>query len=205
MNKELILPGIMKFPAALEVPDGLIEQLIAAKAKTEQKAPVGGPERFSADGPNLFKDFPECAKYMDYVQSVWKEALCHFIDQYDEVVYDIFWEEGAQLICYGPGKDLGFHSDTKAEADDEGVSMTLPHKRYLTCIAYLNDDYIGGELEFKYWDLQIKPGAGDIYIYPSNFLYAHRSRPLLTGKKLALLVSFCTGRIEQGELGRYLT
>jgi predicted 2-oxoglutarate/Fe(II)-dependent dioxygenase YbiX len=55
-----------------------------------------------------------------------------------------------------------------------------------TVIVYLNDDYDGGELYFKNFDIKIKPKAGSIVIFPSVKPYIHESLPVLTNRKMLI-------------------
>ena len=48
---------------------------------------------------------------------------------------------------------------------------------------YLNDDYTGGELNFKDQGIKIKPSAGSIAVFPSRSPYFHESLPVLSGEK----------------------
>jgi Rps23 Pro-64 3,4-dihydroxylase Tpa1-like proline 4-hydroxylase len=64
---------------------------------------------------------------------------------------------------------------------DQGVSS-----RVLSVLLYLNDDYEGGEIEFKHSGIKIKPKAGSILFFPSNFLYVHEVHPVTKGPRYAL-------------------
>jgi hypothetical protein len=58
----------------------------------------------------------------------------------------------------------------------------------VSVVAYLNDDYEGGELYFPRFDLTIKPKKGDIIISPSNYIYEHASQDMISGTKYAVVV-----------------
>jgi hypothetical protein len=54
----------------------------------------------------------------------------------------------------------------------------------LTILGALNDDYEGGELMF--WDQEkIDLKAGQIMIFPSNFLYPHQVKPVTKGVRFS--------------------
>jgi len=57
---------------------------------------------------------------------------------------------------------------------------------HLSVLGYLNDDYEGGELSFGGWNYTYKPVAGDLVIFPSNYMYTHRAMPVTSGTKYAL-------------------
>lgn len=63
--------------------------------------------------------------------------------------------------------------------------------RLLTWTVYLNDVEEGGETEFLYQHLRIKPKAGTLVIWPAAFTHTHRGNPPLSNEKYII-----TGWIE---------
>lgn len=55
-------------------------------------------------------------------------------------------------------------------------------------MAYLNDNYEGGELWFPRFDLTIKPQAGDIVVFPSTYIYEHASQDMISGTKYSVVI-----------------
>lgn len=55
--------------------------------------------------------------------------------------------------------------------------------RILAWILYLNDVEEGGETEFLYQSLRLKPKTGTFVLWPAAFTHAHRGNPPLSGKK----------------------
>lgn len=96
------------------------------------------------------------------------ESLWHLQMQY---------KEAFNFVKYLPGKYFKIHGD---------------HGPYYTCtisaVVYLNDDYVGGELEFVRQNLKIKPEAGDIVLFPSNFVYEHASCEVFEGTKYSVVI-----------------
>lgn len=58
----------------------------------------------------------------------------------------------------------------------------------ISAVAYLNDDYVGGELWFPRFDLDFKPQQGDIVVFPSIFIYEHASKEMIEGTKYSVVV-----------------
>jgi predicted 2-oxoglutarate/Fe(II)-dependent dioxygenase YbiX len=58
----------------------------------------------------------------------------------------------------------------------------------VSAVAYLNDDYDGGELVFPRFNLTIKPEPGDLAVFPSTFIYEHSSEPIVNGTKYSIVV-----------------
>jgi predicted 2-oxoglutarate/Fe(II)-dependent dioxygenase YbiX len=51
---------------------------------------------------------------------------------------------------------------------------------------YLNNDYQGGEIEFVNSGVKLKPEAGSIIFFPSNFLYVHEVYPIESGFRYSM-------------------
>lgn len=58
----------------------------------------------------------------------------------------------------------------------------------ISIVAYLNDNYEGGELYFPRFDLTIKPEPGDVVIFPSTYIYEHASQPMVSGTKYSIVI-----------------
>ena len=55
--------------------------------------------------------------------------------------------------------------------------------RILTLFIYLNDVEEGGETEFLYQGVKVKPKAGRVCIWPAALTHLHRGNPIYTGSK----------------------
>jgi predicted 2-oxoglutarate/Fe(II)-dependent dioxygenase YbiX len=86
-----------------------------------------------------------------------------------------YWE-AFNFIKYGPGQHFKEHHD-------HGFSYNCT----VSLVGYPNDDYEGGELYFRVQNLKIKPDAGDLFIFPSNFMYPHRAMPVISGTKYSIV------------------
>ena len=56
-------------------------------------------------------------------------------------------------------------------------------QRLLTWILYLNDVQEGGETEFLYQHMRVKPQQGTLVIWPAAFTHTHRGNPPLSNEK----------------------
>jgi hypothetical protein len=86
-----------------------------------------------------------------------------------------YWE-AFNFIKYGPGQHFMEHHD-------HGFSYNCT----VSLVAYVNDDYEGGELYFRLQNLKVKPEAGDLFIFPSNFMYPHQAMPVHSGTKYSIV------------------
>jgi Rps23 Pro-64 3,4-dihydroxylase Tpa1-like proline 4-hydroxylase len=83
-------------------------------------------------------------------------------------------ERSTSLLKYSSGGHLPEHSDL-------GKST-----RVISGVLYLNDNYQGGEIEFLYPHLKIKPEAGSCIFFPSNFTGVHRVNEVKEGLRYVM-------------------
>lgn len=86
-----------------------------------------------------------------------------------------YWE-ALNFVKYGPNQHFQEHTD-------HGFSYNC----VVSMVGYVNDDYDGGELAFRLQGLEIKPKAGDLFVFPSNFMYPHRAMPVHSGTKYSIV------------------
>jgi hypothetical protein len=86
-----------------------------------------------------------------------------------------YWE-ATNYIKYGPGQHFQEHHD-------HGYSYNC----VVSLVAYPNDDYEGGELFFRLQGITAKARAGDLFVFPSNFMYPHRAMPVSSGTKYSMV------------------
>jgi predicted 2-oxoglutarate/Fe(II)-dependent dioxygenase YbiX len=86
------------------------------------------------------------------------------------------YSEGVSLLKYSEGEYYGDHYDYHPS-----------NRRQITAICYLNNSFEGGEIEFPYFDIKIKPQPGMLILFPSNYAYRHISHNITKGTKYALV------------------
>lgn len=64
----------------------------------------------------------------------------------------------------------------------ESANREMCH-RLLTWILYLNDVEEGGETEFLYYPMRVKPKTGTLIIWPTAFTHTHRGNPPISNEK----------------------
>jgi len=147
------------------------------------------PWTYNATVFNLQKFFPRpesiptddpYAKQMKEITETLYGSLDKVFNHYVSEIYpfakdNIKSEEyEMHLLKYEKSGHLPAHSD-------QGISS-----RVLSTVIYLNDNYSGGEIEFKHSQVKIKPKAGSIIFFPSNFLYVHEVYPITDGVRYSL-------------------
>ena len=83
--------------------------------------------------------------------------------------------QGYQILKYAIGEHYVSHLD-----DGEKT------RRYASAVAYLNDDYEGGELYFQDLNFTYQPVAGDVVIFPSGAPFRHEAKPVISGIKYSI-------------------
>lgn len=102
------------------------------------------------------------------------EAVKHYCRTFN--IGELRYWEAMNFVKYGPKQHFQEHHD-------QGYSYNC----VLSSVAYPNDDYEGGELFFRLQSLTLKPKAGDLYLFPSNFMYPHRAMPVSSGTKHSIV------------------
>lgn len=83
---------------------------------------------------------------------------------------------------YDTGTQMKIHCDHIQSAFD-GSRKGIPT---LSVLGALNDDYEGGELVF--WEKEVVPlKAGEIMVFPSNFLYPHEVKEVISGTRYSFV------------------
>lgn len=116
----------------------------------------------------VIKDFEDkCEIVVNECLSSYKKEMM--------IGYDIYNPEGFNILKYEVGGHFGSHYDSYPRIN-----------RCISGLIYLNDDYEGGEIEFVYFNLKIKPKAGTVILFPPNYPYRHIAHPVTSGTKYSV-------------------
>jgi len=89
-------------------------------------------------------------------------------------------DTGHELLRYGPGQHFHEHVDTlSSKGSADGM-------RVLSCVAFMNDGFDGGELCFPRQNKAIRPEAGTVVLFPSVFTHPHASTDIVKGVKYSV-------------------
>jgi hypothetical protein len=102
------------------------------------------------------------------------QAVKHYTRNYH--IGELKYWEATNYVKYGPGQHFQEHHD-------HGYSYNC----VVSLVGFPNDDYEGGELYFRLQNVKVKARAGDLYIFPSNFMYPHRAMPVVSGTKYSMV------------------
>jgi hypothetical protein len=124
-----------------------------------------------------------CSCNINKVVTFIQEKLSLFVRHYS-IKYDveIAFDEGLQLLKYGPGKQYKPHVDHGPGGADH---------RVLSGLIYINPEaYVGGGTHFLNFDTVIQPKKPALALFPSNYAYRHEARPVFEGFKYAIVTWF---------------
>lgn len=76
-------------------------------------------------------------------------------------------DEGFACLKYSKGAEYRGH-----------VDHAPSNNRVFSIVAFVNDNFEGGELNFPLFDVSVKPKAGSAVCFPSNFPYFHYAKPV---------------------------
>jgi predicted 2-oxoglutarate/Fe(II)-dependent dioxygenase YbiX len=93
------------------------------------------------------------------------------------------------VACMSSGDSHIPHADNERREHGRWVPNHSPQRDY-TGLAYLNDDFTGGELVFPDLDVVIAPKPGLLVAFPSNHKFVHAVPKVLSGKRYSLPVWF---------------
>lgn len=77
----------------------------------------------------------------------------------------------------------------KYEQDDFFITHTDSSRKYprqVSAVYYVNDNYTGGELNFPYLSLTIKPKSNELIVFPSTNMFSHQAEKIVSGTKYSL-------------------
>jgi hypothetical protein len=120
----------------------------------------------------LTPEFEEIKNCYEEIDNGFIKTIEHYKTTYN---LKLSFKEGLTFIKYGQGHHFVSHVD-------DGSS----YSSVVSAVAYLNDDYEGGELGFPLLDLEFKPDAGDIVMFPSSFMHAHKVNVVKTGIRYSI-------------------
>jgi len=121
-------------------------------------------------------EYDDLHKVYNQVGSEIKQCVTEYCGPYNITMK---YMESINFVKYEKNQHFHYHAD-------HGFSYVCT----VSSIAYLNDDYEGGELSFHTLDLKHKPSSGDIIVFPSNFIYAHAALPVTKGVKYSAVTMF---------------
>lgn len=179
MGKQEIFPGIWKFENIFDKSINIIDEIensISNKECSWNKAQVGLEEtdlEYRDCYDFKLSDLGKNHKIYNYIYNSQKPFVEEYCNHY-QIKMD-FWE-WTNVVKYGEGQYFKEHAD-------HGWSYIST----VSLVSYPNDNYEGGELYFPKLNIFEKPKAGDLFIFPSAYLFSHVAMPVRSGIKYSFV------------------
>jgi len=179
--------GVMVFPCIVQLGCDAFENINVAEMGDEPyRLDTGVGFRFRPNDSSGYTPSRFHLPSDDDVVRAWDallyDCVVEYCSNFPEVISNVQWTFAGHLLSYENSQHIGWHSDTliarypPEQYGQEPESQFAMHLT-LSALLYLNDDYEGGEIEWKYPSMSYKPQEGSVVIYPSSFMGAHRVLP----------------------------
>ena len=103
---------------------------------------------------------------------------------FPEILDCLRWRSSPHIAEYPTGSGMGMHHDNSIGGAGENEN---PVFNVLSVSLILSDRCEGGELVFKYPNVEIPPQKGNLIMYPSGFLGSHSVKTVLSGTRISYL------------------
>lgn len=158
-----------------------------------------------------------CSRITDFQDSFTEQWQEEFFIECEDILYStmieyasiypmvlpcLWWKTQGHALAYGPGADLGLHCDNDINfSPGFEPDYQLGIRHVLASITYFNssvedydgNNFTGGEINFPYAEITYKPKAGDILMFPGNYLCTHQVYGVKEGNRYAYLEYFGQG------------
>jgi len=150
------------------IPDELCEMLIDQYEKNLKEVPARKPG--SEMCPEPMAVFSQ--EILDVVDPVLGIYLQSYLQDKIGENYNEYLLDSVSVMKYNKGDSYQIHPDNAFQITDTvlGTGRYFP----VQMVAYLNDNYNGGALEFPDYDVTYEPSKGDLCIFPTGFAFPHK-------------------------------
>jgi len=132
---------------------------------------------------DILAAYPEAGRIMIQRQRQSVRAVSAFYRLKAPIYSDLL-----QIVQWKPGMSMPQHADNvNPDRSPHGMAY-----RDLSGVAYLNDDYEGGELYFTALDIAIKPKRGAFLAFSAGFHHEHAVLRVASGSTRLTIPSFYT-------------
>lgn len=177
-------------PYGIGIVEGFLPETECADLVRVADAMTGYRFTASDDNGNRILDPNRATEWVDFrhsqqerLDSLIRRALeQHVIPQ---TGFEVEWFEQPELLRYGPGGYYKHHADAYHLVPEQRAWKRVVD-RDVSILIYLNDDFEGGELDFKRLRYTLRPGVGMLVWFPSDVRYEHMAKPVITGRRYSL-------------------
>ena len=214
--------GVVLYEDAFDVDWGTLCEFAEEQAQAEWesmytpgKDPLTGEEGYINRNGYFFheKGITEMPRHCAYLHSdpgpgivpllhelEYKRDLCaaEYMDRFPISAASVWWKIKGHFLVYPKGSFLGAHADTSTD-----YKYGVPHPTHqiatrtvISTLTFFNNsgaDFTGGDLVFPYLDIRHQPKAGDLLIFPSNYMGAHECETVTSGTRFSHVGWYCQG------------
>lgn len=96
------------------------------------------------------------------------------------------------------GRGWKIVEDQSADESDIIIDDVKEEQSVYTVKVFLDQEFVGGEIEFFHRGVLITPVPGDILIYPSSYINSYRVKPITSGSQRYLFNKYRFPGTEEG-------
>lgn len=196
ITKEEVAPGIIIYSNVIldsenlyaDIEDGMVSAKLkwtSAKVTSDGEIRTNYSKRDTSQMiipyQSEFKEIPvDAEKYKSFAINLSNLFLKSFDviekDYMNTYGVGLEWHDVYYVLKYGVGQQFTNHIDDSSS----------DHRRVSTAY-YLNDNYLGGEINFPRFNITIKPKANQMIVFPSTYVYNHSVSPVTDGTRYAVV------------------
>jgi 2OG-Fe(II) oxygenase superfamily len=151
------------------------------------------------------KTDPEIVNFFEQCEKIFYQGVLNYTSHFPMLLTSLWWRTQGHILAYGPGSGMGLHSDNDVNYQPGfEPDLQVATRSVVGVIIYFNDsvhsleeinqyEYLGGEIDFPYAKVTYKPKAGDMIMFPSNYLGAHNVNLCSNGSRYAYIGYFSQG------------
>lgn len=132
------------------------------------------------------------------LESVTYSNLLRYIYLYPDALTSLWWRNLGHFALYRTGAALGMHSDNDVNYHPDLIpthQSAVFHS--LSSIILMNEDFTGGDIEFKYLNMKITLKKGDLLFFPSNYVASHMIHNIESGERISYVSWFGHGSSQE--------
>lgn len=128
---------------------------------------------FESYGMSIMPEDPILEKY-----GLPRDYFGKLADRLHKVVEDAHQRPVKSVSSHAQKWQVGAFAPFHSDNTDMDGNPSAWEKSKLVCLLYINDDYEGGELDFRDHDISIKPTSGQLITFPGGFKNIHQVLPV---------------------------
>jgi len=194
IKKEDLAPGIVVYKNVLDTADSLVQDIedsvfLGAISWQQAYVTVGAEasiDKSSRDTQVIGIPYSKSLiEDLSSPQSAFFSTLGKkFFQAFDSIESDyssnygisLQWHDSYQILKYGLGQKFTNHIDDHHQ-----------YPRRVSTVYYINDNYLGGEINFPRFEISYKPKANEMILFPSTYVYNHSVSEVTEGTRYSVV------------------